>query len=178
VRPQAFPTRPLASVRALYPRTPHNGRSAPTCAMRQSDLRSRFDSLSTRFSFNDLLGFLEFGFFGDLSPMALLPRGEGSGVRTGFARCGAQRSHHPLVMLNAERRGVTPEVSGRHVPQTLARAERWYRRSVRPREVREGHGHRRVAMPKSGLLRCWPPIEPRKGAPPKANTPPSAATIQ
>ena len=84
-------------------------------------LSSRFDCLSARFSFNDLLGFLEFGFFGDLSPMALLLPGVGRGVQTGFAGCRAQRSNLPIVMLDAEPRCVTTGVVCRHMPSTEAR---------------------------------------------------------
>ena len=47
-------------------------------------LSSRFDCLSARFSFNVLLGFLTFCFFGDLSPMISLSRA-GREVRAGFA---------------------------------------------------------------------------------------------
>ena len=34
------------------------------------------------------------------------------------------------------------------------------------------------AIPTIGALRCCPPMEPRNGASPKANTPPSRATVQ
>jgi hypothetical protein len=80
--------------------------------------------LSERFSFNDLLGFFEFCFFGDLSPMASSPPSIGRGVRTVFARCGAQRSNHPLVTRDAERCSVATGSVGWHMPPTETRTQR------------------------------------------------------
>jgi hypothetical protein len=76
--------------------------------------------LSARYSFNDLLGFLTFCFFGDLSPMASSLSSVGREVRAAFAGCGAQRSDHPLVLLDADRRAVTAGSARRHTPPTEA----------------------------------------------------------
>jgi hypothetical protein len=59
--------------------------------------------LSARFSFNELIGFLTFCFFGDLSPVATSLLFAGSGVRAGYAGC-VERSDRSLVMLDADRR--------------------------------------------------------------------------
>jgi hypothetical protein len=87
-------------------------------------LSSRFDCFSARYSFNDLLGFLTFCFFGDLSPMATSLLIAASDARAAFTRCGAQRSNHPLVTRDAERRAVTTSGAGGHVPPTESRTYR------------------------------------------------------
>ena len=87
-------------------------------------LSSRLDCLSARFSFSVLLGFLTFCFFGDLSPMVSPPQCAGRRVRTGRSGCGAQRSYHPLMILDAEHLGVTAGVAGRYTPSTQTRTQR------------------------------------------------------
>ena len=65
-------------------------------------LLSRLDCLSARFSFNDLLGFFAFCFFGDLSPMACH-----SIVVVGLCVGRVSESpNHSLVPVNTDRRGT------------------------------------------------------------------------
>jgi hypothetical protein len=77
--------------------------------------------LSARFSFNDLLGFFTFCILGDLSPIARSFPAVGRGVWARVGSCGAQRSHHPFVVLDAERRGVTTSMALPHMTPTETR---------------------------------------------------------
>ena len=110
--------------------------------------------------FNDLLGFLTFCFFGDLSPTAF-SSGVGCGGRPSVARCGAQRPNHSFVILDAERRAVTTGMTFRHMTPTQSRTKRSSVRRLAedhaaPYMADRGMSSRDSALVASNSLRCRP----------------------
>jgi hypothetical protein len=79
-------------------------------------LSSRFDCLSARFSFSDLLGFFTFCFFGDLSPTVCSLLSVRRDPRSSVPRCVPQRFYQPLVMFDTKGRSVSAKSAGRDRP--------------------------------------------------------------
>lgn len=95
---------------------PHEfNRERPQCP-KPGRLSSRFDCLSARFSFSDLLGFFTFCFFGDLSPTVCSLLSVRRDPRSTVPRCVPQRFDQPLVMFDTKGRSISANSASRDLP--------------------------------------------------------------